>query len=246
MSQKGKEKCWISTKSVSPRGAKQCTRSREAGICPILLQSLWTSGLTSSDSVLLLFWSHLGLLSFLAIAIDPRTPTHKVMFAERCPSAHHHLLLASHLSGWFHTSAVSPYRGSVLLWAEARHLSALLLSQDLVGHRGYLLSPRVSTAKSTTELGWASIPFLWFVSAHQSAMSERLNTPLRISLSKGYALSCTSFLSTRLSPTHFSPSPSFFHSSRKAFIIPYPLLPSVLGLFSNLVNKEVLTTFSYN
>ena len=28
MSQKGKEKCWISPKSVSPRGTKQCTRSR--------------------------------------------------------------------------------------------------------------------------------------------------------------------------------------------------------------------------
>ena len=160
MSQKGKEKCWISPKSVSPRGTKQCTRSRGAGVCPILLHSLWTSGLTISDSILLLFLSHLGLLSFLAIATDPRTPTHKVMFAERCPSAHHHILLASHLSGWFHTSAVSPYRGSVLLWAEARRLSALLLSQDLVGQHSYLLSPRVSTAKSTTELGWASHPLL--------------------------------------------------------------------------------------
>lgn len=160
MSQKGKEKCWISPKSVSPRGTKQCTRSRGAGVCRILLHSLWTSGLTISDSILLLFWSHLGLLSFLAIATDPRTPTHKVMFAERCPSAHHHILLASHLSGWFHTSAVSSYRGSVLLWAEARRLSALLLSQDLVGQHSYLLSPRGSTAKSTMELGWASHPLL--------------------------------------------------------------------------------------
>ena len=39
-------------------------------------------------------------------------------------------------------------------------------------------------------------------------------------------------LSTRQSPTHFPQSPSFFHSSSKAFTIPYPLLPSVLGLFS--------------
>lgn len=145
---------------MRPRGAKRCTRSQGAGVCLLLLHSLWTFGLTISDYILLLFWSHLGFLSFLAMAIDPRTCTHKVMLAGRCPSAPHHILLASHLSGWLHTSSVSSYTDSVLLWAEARHLSALLLSQDLVRHLGYLLSPCVSTAKSTMELGWPFHPLL--------------------------------------------------------------------------------------
>ena len=160
MSQKGKEKCWISPKSVSPRGTKQCTRSRGgrrlSDSSPLSLD-LWLDYFRLHSAFILISSGPLELPGNSNWSKNTYSQSHVCRKMPQCSSSHTSGLS---LSGWFHTSAVSPYRGSVLLWAEARRLSALLLSQDLVGQHSYLLSPRVSTAKSTTELGWASHPLL--------------------------------------------------------------------------------------
>lgn len=182
-----------------------------AAVQQIFLHSPWTSGRTLSglkticrpEDSLLLSWYELGLLGFLAVGDDPREPSPKfthTKYTHRCPQCSHRVLptcLSFHPQLWWTVSHKLrlTLRDSIPLQAGARHQSALLLSQDLVGHHSYLLSLCVSTARSTRELGQ---PFhLLLLLCSYTSLSHIWASqyiPQNIRLSKAYALSFVSSL----------------------------------------------------
>ena len=157
-----------------------------------------------------------------------------------------------------HTSGLSiewmvSYKPSLTLQGQCPTVSRSQASVSFASQPGPCRTPWVSarpTCKSSQKyrgirLTYPSPSCALFLHISQPCLSFSIH-PLEYHSPKDTLCPSPLSLSTRPSPTHFSQSPSCSHSSRKAFIILYPLLPSELALFSHLVNKEELTTLSYD
>lgn len=144
------------------------------------------------------------------------------------PSAPHHILLDCHFSQW-----MVSYRLSLTLQGQCSTSSRSQASVSFASQPGPCQTPwlsaqpmcKPSQKSKGIRLTFPTPSHASFLHISQPCLSFSIY-PLEYHSQKHMLRPSFLSLSTWLSPTHFSQSPSFFHSSRKPFIIPLPASPT--------------------
>lgn len=204
VSQKGKEKCWMSTEISEPQRSQTVHQEpggrRVSDTSPLSLD-LWLDYFRFRSAFILISSGPLELPDNSSWSKNTYSQSH---VCRKMPQ-----YSTSHTSGLSFAWMVS-YKPSLTLQGQCSTVSRSQAPVSLASQPGPCRTPWLSarpTCKYSQKYSGIRLTFpspSCVVSTHQSAMSELLHTHLRISLSKGYALSFTSLL------IHQAESHSFF------------------------------------